>query len=140
MTRESQDRHRPGRQAQQPAGCPSLATSTSPVSASGVAAGRGGDRGRVVLAERRGVVFDGVDLPGLLAGAVHPDLVLQGVAAGGAFSTKVSMPSPVSRFEAASTSSVDSTSTPRWSITVAWPGSPSSSTSLSAGSVMAKFA
>jgi hypothetical protein len=37
----------------------------------------------LALAENVGVGFDDVDLPGFLAGAVDPDLVLEGVAAGG---------------------------------------------------------
>lgn len=48
----------------------------------GGAAAVAGHRGVGALAEGVGVGLDDVDLPRLLAGAVHPHLVLEGVAAG----------------------------------------------------------
>jgi hypothetical protein len=55
-------------------------------------------------------------------------------------SGRVASPASASRVAAAVTSPVVGTSTPRWSIRVASPGSPSSSTSFSGGSVIAKLA
>src|SRR3954464_12999621 len=49
-------------------------------------------------------------------------------------------PASASRDVAAVTSPVEDTSTPRWSMRVASPGSPSSSTSFSGGSAIAKLA
>ena len=86
------------------------------------------------------VGLDRVDLPRLLAGAVHPHLVLHRVATGGVVLLQVASPSPASRVVAAVTSSVVATSTPRWSSTVARSGSPSMSTSFNGGSAIAKFA
>jgi hypothetical protein len=73
--------------------------------------------------------LDDVDLPRLLAGAVNPDLVLQGVAAGVSFSSKAARPASSMRWVAAVTCSACSPSTPKWSIRVASPDSPSIRTS-----------
>ena len=94
----------------------------------------------VLAPEARAVFQDGIDFPPLaVGGALDPELVLPGVAAGRVALVDRGEPASASRVCSASTVSVSATSMPRWFRLPPWPGF-SIRISLSGGSAMAKLA